>query len=470
MRRRGSLVAVLVAVGAVVVPTAAHAIPAFARKYGVACSACHTNWPRLNRFGINFRDNGYRMNRERDNPVTQGPGYFPLAFRSTVGYEYNANTQVPVAPTASNPNGLATTTTGTFGFLGLDILTAGTLGEQIGFLLVVEAQLASANFNLNAPEGGDLESAWVVFTRLFGTPYLNIRVGKGALTDLPVDQHRSYQLTQLYQIYFFQAQGSSVTFAPGSNYNGIEFYGHNELDNFRFSAALLNADSANPFWSANWVSNPTVWAHVQYYMLTGNDFLAAIEPGVFGAVGWAATRGLTVPGLGPGITCNPGDGSNCVSGTGYNLASFYRIGGELHMHFLSAVNPLTLDAAVEFAQDSAALINGGQNSDGTPTQNAQWLGGFVELSYTPNPDWTVAFLYNRVATLQQGSTDFSHATGNFWSYDFLVRYNVTFSSRAAVALQAEFSQAATTQLQGTLPPGMGPPLGTSLLLGIDFAY
>ena len=140
------------------------------------------------------------------------------------------------------------------------------------------------------------------------------------------------------------------------------------------------------------------------------------------------------------------------------------------MHFLSAVNPLTLDAAVEFAQDSAALINGGQNSDGTPTQNAQWLGGFVELSYTPNPDWTVAFLYNRVATLQQGSTDFSHATGNFWSYDFLVRYNVTFSSRAAVALQAEFSQAATTQLQGTLPPGMGPPLGTSLLLGIDFAY
>ena len=147
------------------------------------------------------------------------------------------------------------------------------------------------------------------------------------------------------------------------------------------------------------------------------------------------------------------------------------------MHFLSAVNPLTLDAAVEFAQDSAALINGGQNSDGTPTQNAQWLGGFVELSYTPNPDWTVAFLYNRVATLQQGSTGGNiarkallHATGNFWSYDFLVRYNVTFSSRAAVALQAEFSQAATTQLQGTLPPGMGPPLGTSLLLGIDFAY
>ena len=454
MRRRGSLVAVLVAVGAVLVPATAHAIPAFARKYGLACSACHTNWPRLNRFGINFRDNGYRMNRERDNPVTQGSGYFPLAFRSTVGYEFNSNTLQPVAPTASNPNGLATTTTGTFGFLGLDILTAGTLGEQIGFLLVVEAQLASASFNLNAPEGGDLESAWVVFTRLFGTPYLNVRVGKGALTDLPIDQHRSYQLTQLYQIYFFEAQGSSVTFAPGSNYNGVEIYGHNELDNFRFSAALLNADSANPFWSANWVSNPTLWAHVQYYMLTGNDFLAAIEPGVFGALGWAATRGR--------------DGRRARAG------DYLQSPGRQQLRLRHGVQPRQLlphwrgaPHALPECRQPADAGRRGRVCSGQRGTHQRWpriwtehprrtRNGWADLSsssYTPNPDWTFAFLYNRVVTLQQGSTDFSKATGDFWSYDFLVRYNVTFSSRAAVALQAEFSQSATTQLQGTLRRG-----------------
>ena len=27
------------------------AIPAFARKYGLPCSACHTAWPELNNFG-----------------------------------------------------------------------------------------------------------------------------------------------------------------------------------------------------------------------------------------------------------------------------------------------------------------------------------------------------------------------------------------------------------------------------------
>jgi len=31
------------------------AIPAFARKYGLACSACHTAWPELNAFGQRFR-------------------------------------------------------------------------------------------------------------------------------------------------------------------------------------------------------------------------------------------------------------------------------------------------------------------------------------------------------------------------------------------------------------------------------
>jgi hypothetical protein len=472
MGRRGSLVAILFAVGAVLLPNSAQAIPAFARKYGLACSACHTNWPRLNRFGINFRDNGYRMNRERDNPVTQPPGYWPIAFRSTVGYEYNATTQVPVAPTPSNPNGLATTQTGTFGFQGLDILTAGTLGDQISFLLVVEAVLNSAGFQLG-PQDGDLESAWVSFNRLFSTPYLNLRVGKMA-PDLPVDQHRSYELTQNYEIYFFRAQGSAVTFTPGENQNGVELFGHSELSNIRYSVLLANANDS-PFFSANIVSNPVVWGRLEYFTLTGNDFFSAVNFAAFGATGWAPTHGLTASGLAPGSTCVPSSGVNCVQGTGSNLANYYRVGGDVHFWFLSAVNPLVLDAAIEYGSDSAALISGstgigGQNSDGSPTQAANWLGGFVELSYTPDPSWTFAVLYNRVVTLQQGSTDYSKATGNVSGYALVARYNLAFSSRAAVAFQAEFSQLATTQLQGTLPPGVGPPQGTAVLLAVDFAY
>ena len=40
---------------------AAQAVPAFARKYNVDCTYCHTMWPQLNRTGIIFRYLGYRM-------------------------------------------------------------------------------------------------------------------------------------------------------------------------------------------------------------------------------------------------------------------------------------------------------------------------------------------------------------------------------------------------------------------------
>jgi len=41
--------------------TGAHAVPAFARKYNVDCTYCHTAWPQLNRTGYIFRRLGYRM-------------------------------------------------------------------------------------------------------------------------------------------------------------------------------------------------------------------------------------------------------------------------------------------------------------------------------------------------------------------------------------------------------------------------
>ncbi len=41
-------------------PTPGRAIPAFARKYGLPCSACHEAWPMLNTFGQTYKDNGYQ--------------------------------------------------------------------------------------------------------------------------------------------------------------------------------------------------------------------------------------------------------------------------------------------------------------------------------------------------------------------------------------------------------------------------
>src|ERR1700678_2589306 len=61
----------------------AKALPACARKYGLRCSACHESWPMLNYFGQKFKDNGYRLMNDRDAPIWQNPGYWPVVFRIT---------------------------------------------------------------------------------------------------------------------------------------------------------------------------------------------------------------------------------------------------------------------------------------------------------------------------------------------------------------------------------------------------
>src|SRR6202451_4863338 len=76
--------------------TKAMAIPAFARKYGLPCSACHTAWPELNNFGQVFRDNGYQLGNERDSPIWQNPSYFPITFRITPNWHRESTNNLAV--------------------------------------------------------------------------------------------------------------------------------------------------------------------------------------------------------------------------------------------------------------------------------------------------------------------------------------------------------------------------------------
>ena len=57
--RRFALGALILFIGSTI--PSAQAFPAFARKYGLRCTACHEAWPVLNDFGRAFRDNGYQM-------------------------------------------------------------------------------------------------------------------------------------------------------------------------------------------------------------------------------------------------------------------------------------------------------------------------------------------------------------------------------------------------------------------------
>jgi len=113
----------------------AFAIPAFARKYGLPCSACHTAWPELNNFGQVFRDNGYQLMNDRDSPIWQNPSYFPISFRITPSWHREAaDHQVIDAPDGCFGTSLANpclsvagkVTQSGFDLSGMDLWSAGT--------------------------------------------------------------------------------------------------------------------------------------------------------------------------------------------------------------------------------------------------------------------------------------------------------------------------------------------------------
>src|SRR5438128_11014963 len=74
----------------------AYAIPAFARKYGQPCSACHEAWPKLNNFGQKFKDEGDKLGNEKDAPIYQQPKYWPVAMRITPHWHFESAGRTPI--------------------------------------------------------------------------------------------------------------------------------------------------------------------------------------------------------------------------------------------------------------------------------------------------------------------------------------------------------------------------------------
>src|SRR5205807_2418390 len=181
-----------------------HAIPAFARKYGMPCSSCHEAWPKLSPFGQQFKDNGYQMGNEKDAPIYQNPSYWPVSFRITPHWHRESVDHADITnplPTGDTTEGRLTTHG--FDVGGLDILTAGTLAKNISFLLVPAAE-NDGSFHF--------EAANVRFSNLLGSSWLNIKAGKFELDNI-ISEKRILGLSNnggFYQMYHFQPVGEDT--------------------------------------------------------------------------------------------------------------------------------------------------------------------------------------------------------------------------------------------------------------------
>ncbi len=91
---RFNITVVAVLFGAMLGASRADAMPVFARKYGVACTFCHTTIPRLNAIGYKFRAAGFRLadsigkaepEKNHDDERVQLPGSHNLSVDRLVG-------------------------------------------------------------------------------------------------------------------------------------------------------------------------------------------------------------------------------------------------------------------------------------------------------------------------------------------------------------------------------------------------
>jgi len=185
----------------------ASAIPAFARKYGLRCSACHESWPMLNFFGQKFKDNGYQLMNDRDAPIWQNASYWPVTFRIIPLWHRVSSGKQQVDTVPGNGDGLGEQriTSSGFDISGLDFHTGGTLEKNFTFY-VLPASDNTGSFHF--------ETVMARLDNVFGSTWLNVKLGKFELDNL-LSEKRILTLTAnggIYQLYHFIPAGDGNIF------------------------------------------------------------------------------------------------------------------------------------------------------------------------------------------------------------------------------------------------------------------
>lgn len=419
----------------------ANAFPAFARKYGMSCSACHVAWPIFNPQGQNFRDNGYQFNLGKDDPVTHSPDFLPIAIRTTAAYQYTRMTN------QTSDAGPVTTQTGGVPIPpGVDILTGGVIAKDISFLVVISG--------FGSDGTASLESAWTRLDNLAGTTWANLRIGKFEL-DQPSSSHRNVTLTTGFAVYSAHPQDSLVGFDYAENQVGVELDGHDARSTTRYSLSFTSASGGEGLSRNGW-SSPMIYGHVQRAFELPSTVVPWVRVGALGSVGWWPTVfDLSTP--------EGGGEPEPIPGTGREHKRFYRAGGELAWMMGAPATPLLVTVVYLYGREDAGLAGDGSGLNA-------FNGGFAEVDWVPFSQPS----YNATPWLFFGRYDFvrfKHGTGDVDGGTIGVRRYLAIGPRAAAAIHLEGHVDRAKGVGWVPPSGLPRNVATqAALAGIDFDF
>jgi hypothetical protein len=431
----------------------ASALPAFARKYGLRCSACHESWPMLNYFGQKFKDNGYQLMNDRDAPIWQNPAYWPVTFRMTPFWSRESTNKVQID--AGDGSAETRITQTGFNLSGLDILTGGTLEKNISFLLVPSADETGA-FHF--------ESVNVRFDNLLHSPWLNVKVGKFEL-DSFISEKRTLTLSAnggAFQLFHYIPQNDGNIFGQvGDNQLGVEWMGHSMDDRTRLSAAVFSSTDGN--------------VDLQYGQNSYTAFFAGSHAFSAGKLGVQRIGAYAMVGQAPTVYLLQGGGP--LPGSGVGNKNFSRVGFEglfylgpkldFQVFTQHGSDDKWFGACFGDIIDGPCTNNGGVNGLPDGARNPTWNGAFVETHLVWSPQLTVFQRSEWVRMSQQGDPATPKNQGDIDNYVFGYRYNPFMTSRAGFAFHNEFSW---FRQRGTSPVSQTDLSSSSLMLGFDFAF
>ncbi len=458
----------------------ASALPAFARKYGLRCSACHESWPALNNFGLKFKDNGYQLMNDRDAPIWQNPGYWPVTFRITpIWHRVSSLNQVDTyTPGNPIPTGSTVQRISSSGFdlSGLDFHTGGTLEKNFSFYVLPSSD-PTATFHF--------ETAMARVDNIGNSPWLNIKLGKFELNNL-LSEKRILTLTGnggVYQTYHFSPVGDGNIFGQmGDNQIGVEYLGHSADDRTRISAALLSSNDGN------------------VGLITGansySGFFTFDQAVDFGKLG--VSRFGAYAFVGEAATYYPTSGQVPIPGSGIGNKGFSRVGftGQFYFGPHFDVNFVTQHGEDNawFGQGYGIAINPDGNGTATctmppPNSNCPpnnipgvavlppgsrspiWNGYTVEARYVYSPQLIFIGRFEAERMQQQATPGTAPSLGNITNYVIGYRYNPFMTSRAGFAYHGEFNLLHQDGTGPTNSAGNATNINTSeLLFGFDFDF
>ena len=302
---------------------------------------------------------------------------------------------------------------------------------------------------------------------LFGSPWLNIKLGKFELDNL-LSEKRVLTLTGnggIYQLYHFIPVGDGNVFGQmGDNQLGAELMGHSNNDRTRYSAALLSSTDGN-------VGLPYGNAYTGFFAASqafDAGRLGVDRIGAYAMIGQAPTYYLT-------------QADTPLAGSGLSNKSFHREGFVGQFYFgqhvdLQVVTQHGWDSAW-FGQGYGDLIGGtvgGNNLPGTTlpagSQAPTWDGVLFEPHYVYSPQLIFIGRYETIRMSRQATPGTASNFGNISTYTVGFRYNPFMTARAGFAWHNEYNW--------LHQDGTGPTIGlnttnvntSEVLTGFDFDF